>query len=73
VFSELEDFDGLSFQGGYDHVGSQLYPREGMRPSPTVYRFALIHYTPQRAAAAEKGDTKENIICAFYLNEVCRS
>ncbi|KAJ2911780.1 hypothetical protein MD484_g8634, partial [Candolleomyces efflorescens] len=39
--------------GGYDHVGTPPYPLEGTLASPTAYRFALIHYTPQRSAAAE--------------------
>ena len=53
VYAELDDFDGFSFQGGYDHVGTPPYPLEGTLASPTAYRFALIHYTPQRSAAAE--------------------
>lgn len=58
IYSELEDFDGLTFQGQRDHVGSPPYPSPGTAPHPKAYRFALIHYTPRRMATA---DTRQRI------------
>ncbi|RXW16849.1 hypothetical protein EST38_g9008 [Candolleomyces aberdarensis] len=53
AYSKLIDFLGLTFQAMYDHLGMPAYPSPGTPSSSKAYRFALIHYTPQRMGAAE--------------------
>ena len=53
VFTNLDDFVGFTFHGQHEHVGMAPYPLPGTPISKTAYRFALIHYTPQRMATAK--------------------
>lgn len=53
VFTNLEDFVGFTFHKQHEHVRMAPYPLPGTPPLPTAYRFALIHYTPQRMATAK--------------------
>ncbi|KAJ2918799.1 hypothetical protein MD484_g1636, partial [Candolleomyces efflorescens] len=53
VYADLDDYDGLTFQGAYDHEGTPPYPIDGTEPSSTAYRLGLIHYTPKRVATAD--------------------
>ncbi|RXW19796.1 hypothetical protein EST38_g6063 [Candolleomyces aberdarensis] len=53
VYCNLFDFLGFTFQAMHDHLGTPPYPSPGTPSSPKAYRFALIHYTPERVAAAE--------------------
>jgi hypothetical protein len=58
LYTNLYDFVGLTFQARHEHVRSPAYPRIGTQPLSTAYRFALIHYTPERVAS---GDTRLRI------------
>ncbi|KAJ2924235.1 hypothetical protein H1R20_g12861, partial [Candolleomyces eurysporus] len=53
VYCNLVDFVGFTFQAMHDHLGTPPYPLPGTPSSPKAYRFVLIHYTPERMAAAE--------------------
>ncbi|KAJ2915573.1 hypothetical protein MD484_g4825, partial [Candolleomyces efflorescens] len=64
IYADLDDFEGLSFQGLRDHVGSPPYPLPGTAADPKAYRVAFIHYTPRRMATA---DTRQRIVSTLPI------
>ncbi|KAJ2918333.1 hypothetical protein MD484_g2073, partial [Candolleomyces efflorescens] len=58
VYTRLEQYRSLNFQGQRDHVGSPPTPLPGTSASPTAYRVILVHYPPSRTAS---GVTRQRI------------
>ncbi|KAJ2924570.1 hypothetical protein H1R20_g12521, partial [Candolleomyces eurysporus] len=58
VYTRLERFRSMNFQGQRDHVGSPPTPLPGTMPSSTAYRIILVHYPPHRMAS---GVTRQRI------------